>query len=234
MVWEVDLTILLRALVIALLISLCPGLAHPVGAGPEEDDDCARLATTGLLQGSGIDIGPASTATLTGCRQDASGDWFYPVDSDDPRLPGGSILTEQEKQAVASVRARIQDQLAGFPPTLIGWMQENLADLRRKAVTSGRPSSPRGRRRPRRRRRVAGSIRTGAGRLHSGPEHGRRWMPTPRGGTTVGRRRRPWRSFRIRYRPRSEPYGAGCNSIARRGRGTWKTRSCWTSSSPMR
>ena len=233
MVWEVDLTILLRALVIALLISLCPGLAHSVGAGPEEDDDCARLATTGLLQGSGIDIGPASTATLTGCRQDASGDWFYPVDSDDPRLPGGSILTEQEKQAVASVRARIQDQLAGFPPTLIGWMQENLADLRRKAVTSDGRVAP-----------GVGVDLAGVGVWLGQYEQAlvvyiqdpNREEMDAYAAWWYDRRQAaaPVAILQNQIPPAVGAIRGGCNSIARRGRGTWKTRSCWTSSSPMR
>ncbi len=73
-------------------------------------------------------MGPDAIAVLSGCRQDAQGAWFFPTGPDDPRLPA-PVLTAEEEQQTAGLRAEIETQLAGLAATMPYWMPEELDRL---------------------------------------------------------------------------------------------------------
>ncbi len=113
-----------------LLVELAA--AQGDGASPSpapnraEDRACARVARE-WADRHGLD--DEGIAVLSGCRQDAGGEWFLPTGPDDPRLPGGPVLSAPEEQRTADLLRRIETQLAGLPATMPPWMVERLEEL---------------------------------------------------------------------------------------------------------
>jgi len=51
---------------------------------------------------------------LTGCWQDAAGLWFLPNSPDDPRIPGGPVLTVDESGRTAPLQRQLELEIYGL------------------------------------------------------------------------------------------------------------------------
>lgn len=91
------------------------------------DRDCRETAQ---YWATDLRMGTNAIAVLSGCRQDRSGTWFLPTGPNDPRLPE-PILTPEEEQQTAALRAQIEAQLSrpDFGAMMPSWMPAQLDRL---------------------------------------------------------------------------------------------------------
>lgn len=88
------------------------GAASGVAVGA--DATCEEYAQDHLVIAGTPGLTPDGVMVYSGCWQDAGGQWFLPIGTDDARFMGGPILDEQEQSQTAELRARIEDRLTGL------------------------------------------------------------------------------------------------------------------------
>jgi Prealbumin-like fold domain len=85
--------------------------ASPASADDHRDGLCRDFAGSADLADAGFTAD--DVAVLSGCQQDAHGDWFWPLDSRDSRLTAPS-LTDDERRQTSVLASHILSQRTGF------------------------------------------------------------------------------------------------------------------------
>jgi hypothetical protein len=127
-------TVICVVLVLGLVaVSRGTGSAKGPGANsiPTPDltaNEACQTWATYWTKKSGVHASVDAIEGFSNCRLSKDGTWFIPTSSQDARLAGGPILSSEERQQTAALRATLNQQLvalrAEFPQGLHNWLND--------------------------------------------------------------------------------------------------------------